>query len=183
MTATPLDSPAEIDKFLRKQAEFEAAYRTTGDPQVLCHALLHVYSSGRTPPRWLVWRTLQALVARRTGAAARGYCDRLRHAQRYAVVRDLRSSGHTLDRALDRAVEILGKQRTAAARDTIAKSYDLVRRDLDQQGQASAFYYLVALVPGDTELRADSTLVTADSTIPINAGSAFVPWFMSIPKR
>jgi len=38
-------------------------------------------------------------------------------------------------------------------------------------------------VPGDTEWRADSTLVTADSTIPINAGSAFVPWFMSIPKR
>jgi hypothetical protein len=171
-------------EFLRRQAEFEAAYRATdGDPQVLCHALVHAYSTGRPFPRWLVWHTLETLVARRTDAAARGYCDRLRHVQRYVVVRDLRSGGHTLDRALDQAVEILGKQRAAAARDTIAKSYDLVRQDLDRQGQASAFYYLAALVPGDTEWRADSTLVTADSTIPINAGSAFVPWFMSIPKR
>src|SRR5262245_48613816 len=50
MTATPPDSLAETDEFLRKQAEFEAAYRTTGDPQVLCHALVHTYSSGRPPP-------------------------------------------------------------------------------------------------------------------------------------
>jgi hypothetical protein len=171
-------------EFLRKQAEFETAYRVSdGDPQVLCHALVHAYSAGRPFPRWLVWHTLETLVARRTGAAARGYRERLRHVQRYSVVDGLRSNGHTKDSALDQAVEILRKQRAAAARDTIAKSYDLVRQDLDQQGQASAFYYLEALVPGDTEWRADSTLVTADSTIPINAGSAFAPWFMSIPKR
>jgi hypothetical protein len=183
MTATPPDSPAETDEFLRKQAEFEAAYRTTGDPQVLCHALVHAYSTPRPSPRWLVWCTLETLVAQRTGAAARGYRECLQHVRRFIVVRDLRRNGHTKDDALDAAVEILAAQRAAAERGTIAKSYDRVKIDLDRQGSASEFFYLVALVPGDTELRADSTLVTADSTIPINAGSAFVPWFMSIPKR
>jgi len=150
---------------------------------VLCHALVRAYSSGRPFPRWLVWHTLETLVAQRTGAATRGYYDRLRHVQGYTVVLNLRSNGHTKDDALDAAVGILAAQRAAAERETIERSYDLVRQDLDRQGQASAFYYLVTLVPGDTEWRADSTLVTADSTIPINAGSAFVPWFMSIPKR
>jgi hypothetical protein len=184
MAATPPDSPAGTDEFLRKQAELEAAYRVSdGDPQVLCHALVHAYSSGRPPPRWLVWRTLETLVAQRTGAAARGYRARLQHVRRYIVVHNLRSNGHTKDAALDAAVEILAAQRAAAERGTIEKSYDRVKIDLDRQGSASEFFYLVALVPGDTELRADSSLVTADSTIPINAGSAFVPWFMSIPKR
>lgn len=180
MTTTP------PDEFLRKQAEFEAAYRTTGDPQVLWHALLHAWSSQQTVPKWLVWDIGPALIEQRTDAVAERYRERMRHVQRYIVVRDLRSDGHTKDSALDQAVESLAQQRAAAERGTIEDSYDRVRRDLDRQKNASEYFYLVALLPEAPALapRADSTIYTADSTIPIAGDTAAsVPWFMRIAKR
>jgi hypothetical protein len=180
------------DEFLRKQAEFEAAYRTTGDPQVLWHALLHAWSSRQLPSGRVVLDIGSALIEQRTDEAARRYRERLRHVRRYIVVRDLRSNGHTKDDALDAAVEILAAQRAAAERGTIEKSYDRVRKDLERQGSASEFFYLVALVPEASALapRADSTLWTADSTVimadadPTAATPASAaPWFMRIAKR
>jgi hypothetical protein len=184
-------SPAENDEFLRKQAKFEAAYRTIGDPQVLMHALLHAWSSKQTIPKWLVWDIGNALIEGRTGEEAERYRERMRHVQRFVVVRDLRRNGHTKDSALDQAVESLASQRAAAARGTIEDSYDRVKRDLERQGPASGFFYLAELVPEAPALapRADSTIYTADSTIPTadtaggTAVPASTPWFMRIAKR
>jgi hypothetical protein len=185
MTTTP------PDEFLRQQAEFEAAYRTTGDPQVLWHALLHAWSSRQLPSGRVVLDIGSVLIEQRTDEAARRYRDRMRHVQRYIVVRDLRSN-RTKNSAVDAAVEILAAQRAAAERETIEKSYDLVKRDLERQGNTSEFFYLVALVPEAPALapRADSTLWTADSTVitadsdPTTATPASAaPWFMRIAKR
>jgi hypothetical protein len=186
MTTTP------PDEFLRKQAEFEAAYRTTGDPQVLWHALLHAWSSRQLPSGRMVLDIGSALIEQRTDAAARRDRERLQHIRRYIVVRDLRSNGHKKDDALNAAVEILAAQRAAAERETIDRSYDWVRKDLDRQGSASEFFYLVKLVPEAPAVapRADSILWTADSTIPTAdttgdtaAPSTSTPWFMRIAKR
>jgi hypothetical protein len=185
-------SAEDEQRFLREQAGFEAAYRTTGDPQALCHALLHVWSSRQTTPGWLVLDILGALVEQRTDAVAERYRERMRHVQRFVAVRDLRASGHTKESALNAAVEILAAQRAAAERETIEKSYDRVRIDLDRQRTASEFFYLAELVPKASALapRADSTLYTADSTIPTAdtagdtaASPASAPWFMRIAKR
>jgi hypothetical protein len=191
-------SPAENDEFLRTQAGLEAAYRTSGDPQALCHALVHVYGSRQTIPKWLEWALLNFVVEHRTDEAAKRDRDRMRHARRFAVVRDLRNAvnehtgkKYTKDEALDLAVESLAKQRAAAARETIEDSYDKVRKDLDRQGSESEFFYLVELAPEAPALapRADSTLWTADSTIPTadtaggTAAPGTAPWFMRIAKR
>ena len=117
-------SPEDEQEFLRQQAGFEAAYRATGDPQALCHALLHVWSSRQTPPAWVVRDILNALIEQRTDEAAERYRERMRHVQRYLAVRDLRSKGHKKDDALDQAVEVLARQRAAAARGTIEDSYN-----------------------------------------------------------
>jgi hypothetical protein len=200
MTTTPPDvQPAENDDFLRKQAELEAAYRTTGDPQVLWHALLHAWSSRQTIPAWLVWDIGAALIGQRTNKAAERYRERLRHVQRYIVVRDLRNAvnehtgkKYTKNKALDLAEEALAKQRAKVERGTIERSYDQVRQDLERRESASEFFYLVELVPEAPALapRADTTLFTADSTITTAdiagntaAPSASPPWFMRIAKR
>src|SRR5262249_46830254 len=94
-------SPEDEQEFLCKQAGFEDAYRTIGDPQALCHALVHVYSSRQTNPAWVVWDILTALAEQRTDEAAERYRERLRHVQRYTVVHDLHRSGHTVASALD----------------------------------------------------------------------------------
>jgi hypothetical protein len=189
-------APEDEQEFLRKQAGFEAAYRTAGDPQVLWHALLHAWSSRQTIPSWVIWDIGNTLIGQRTDEAAERYRERMRHVQRYVVVDDLRNNGHTKDSALNQAVESLAKQHAAASRRTIEDSYDRVRKDLERQGQASEFFYLVMLVPEASALapRADSTLYTADSTIltadagAVNASdtAAFasaLPWFMRTAKR
>jgi hypothetical protein len=138
-------APEDEQEFLRKQAGFEAAYRTTGDPQVLVHALLHACSSAQTTPSWLVWDIVNDLIEHRTGETAERDRERMRHVQRYLVVRDLRSSGHTKDSALDQATVLLAEQRAAVERGTIEDSYDRVQRDLKRQGNASQFFYFVEL--------------------------------------
>ena len=114
----------------------------------------------------MVWDILNALVEGQTDEAAERYRERIRHVQRYTVVRDLRRSGHTVVSALDQAEEALAQQRAAASRRTIEDSYYRVRGDLDLHGRASQFFYLVELAPEAPALapRADSTPWTTDGT-------------------
>jgi hypothetical protein len=139
-------SPAEEDEFLLKQAEFEAAYRCTGDPLALQEALNHAWFSRQTVPGWLMREIGYALIRSRTDEEAERYQDRMRHVRRFIIVRDLRRKEHTKDNALDVAVKILADQRAAASRRTIEGSYDKVERSLKQRGRESEFFYLVALV-------------------------------------
>jgi hypothetical protein len=192
-------APEAEQEFLHKQAGFEAAYRTTGDPQVLWHALLHAWSSRQTIPSWVVRDIGGTVIEGRTNEKAERNGDRMRHVQRYIVIRDLRQAvdertgkKYTKDSALDAAVEILAAQRAAVERGTIEKSYDEVRKNLERQGPASEYFYFVALLPEASALapRADSALYTADSavlTADLNAddavASASAPWFMRIAKR
>ena len=127
MTTTPTDIPlrvttrptfkqlssAENEEFLRRQAEFEAAYRSTGDPQVLWDALLTSGGRGRHARLGGIGHR-QRPDQRATDEAAERYRDRMRHVQRYIVVRDLRSKDHTKDSALDEAVDLLAEQQMAA---------------------------------------------------------------------
>jgi len=159
MTTTPTDIPlkvtarpifkqlsaAENAEFLRRQAEFEAAYRRTGEPLALLDALRDAWWSRQTVPGWVLHDIGNALISARTDKAAERDRDRMRHVQRYIVVRDLRRKGHTKDSALDQAVEVLAKQRAAAVRGTIEKSYDKVERSLKQEKHESEFCYHVAL--------------------------------------
>ena len=46
-------TPDEERAFRQKLAEYEAAYRQTGDPLPLWEALDHVELSGQTVPHWL----------------------------------------------------------------------------------------------------------------------------------
>jgi hypothetical protein len=169
MTTTPTDIPlrvtnrptfkqlssAENEEFLRRQAEFEAAYRRTGEPLVLLDALRDAWWSRQTVPGWVLHDVGNALISARTDEAAERYRDRMRHVQRYIVVRDLRRKDHTKDSALDEAVDLLAEQqmaacdaprRAVASRRTIEGSYDKVERSLKQWGRESEFLYLVAFV-------------------------------------
>ena len=139
-------SPAENGEFLRRQAEFEAAYRCAGEPLALLDALRDAWWSRQTVPGWLVTNIGDALIRQRTDEEAERYWDRMRHVQRYIIVRDLRRKEHTKDSALDVAVKILADQRAAASRRTIEGSYDKVERSLKQRERESEFFYLVALV-------------------------------------
>jgi hypothetical protein len=189
-------APEAEQEFLHKQAGFEAAYRTTGDPQVLVHAFLQAWSSGQTIPFCVVMDIVKVLIEARTDKVANRDRERMRHVQRYRVIRDLRRTvdertgkKYTKASALDQAVESLAKQRAAASPRTIEDSSDRVRKDLERRGNASEFFYHFDLVPEASALapRADSTLYTADSTIvtadadAVNAGdTASAPWFMRI---
>ena len=137
-------SPADNDEFLGKQAEFETAYRCTGDPLALQEALSHAWFSRQTVPGWLMREIGNALIRLRTDDEAERYRDRMRHVRRFIIVRDLRHKGYTKDRALDTAGMLLAAERAAAERGTIEKSYDIVKRDLKQRGRESEFFYFVA---------------------------------------
>ena len=135
-------APDSEQAFLTKQAEYEAAYRRTGEALVLFDALAHAWWSRQTVPGWLVMAICDALLRHRTDEEAERYEERLRHIMRYLCVRNLRRK-HTRDAALDHAVEFLRGERAGAARQTIEGSYDRVRRDLKRKGSESEFYYLV----------------------------------------
>jgi hypothetical protein len=136
-------SPAENDGFLRKQAEFEAAYRRTDEPLVLSEALHHVWFSQQTVPGWLNGEIGEALIRARTDKEAERYRDRMRHVRRFVIVHSLRRKGYTKDIALDRAVKLLAGEGAAASRRTIEVSYDTVKRDLKRRGRESEFFYFV----------------------------------------
>jgi hypothetical protein len=137
-------SPAENDDFLRKQSEFEAAYRCTGDPLALAAALRHAWWSRQTVPAWLALEIGNALIRLRTDEEAERYRERMRHVRRFTLVHNLRHKGKTKDGALDLAVEFLADEPAAASRRTIEDSYDVVKRDLKRLGRESEFFYFVA---------------------------------------
>ena len=86
------------------------------------------------------------LIRLRTDEEAERYRDRMRHIQRFLVVRDLRRKGHTKDTALDRAVGMLDGEPAGSVRGTIEKSYNTVRKDLQRRGRDSEFFLLIALI-------------------------------------
>jgi hypothetical protein len=152
----PFDPETEVKNFQRKQAEYEAAYRRTGDPLVLHEALMNAKAAGQLTPDWLMEALGDNLKKDRTDQTAERFRERMRHVQRYRCVRDLRQKGHVKNDALDRAVAALEATDAAAVRPTIEDSYDLVYRDLKQLGRNSEYFYLVA--------RADPTKVPVSVT-------------------
>jgi hypothetical protein len=159
----PFDPETELKNFQRKQAEYEAAYRRTGEPLAAYEALLHVQAAQQLMPGWLV-KAVGAIIMRgRTDATAERFKERMRHVQRYRCVRDLRRS-HTKDDALDLAVATLEATDAAGARSTIEHSYDLVSRDLKRAECESEYFLLVArsdptVVPVSVTRRSDGATV------------------------
>jgi hypothetical protein len=92
-------------------------------------------------PGWLIAPITEAIYGRRADHELKRERGIMRHVRRYECVRDLRR-GATKDRALDQAVELLAGTPDEAMRETIEKSYDLVRRDLDRAGHKSPFFFL-----------------------------------------
>jgi hypothetical protein len=166
-------SPEAEQEFLSKQAEFEAAYRRTGEPLVLWDAFRHVWWSRQTIPGWMVLPLGGALIEQRTDDAANRYRGRMRHVQRYIIVRNLRQTvdkrtgkKYTKDDALDAAVESLREQRAAASRGTIEDDYDKVRKDLERRGRESEFFYLVELVDEALRYRAPNPFAVPYHPVP-----------------
>jgi hypothetical protein len=146
--------PDEERAFIQKLAEFEAAFRQTGDPLPLWEALYHVERSGQTVPHWLTNAFFRVVMLAMTDDEIRRARERWWHAKRYTCVRDLRQKGYTRDHALDQAVIDLraegdkgvkrrGKLDEGVSRDAVEDSYDKVRKDLERRGCESQYYLLV----------------------------------------
>jgi hypothetical protein len=140
---TPL-SPAEEREFLRRQAEFEAAYHRTSDSLVLWDALRDVWWSRQTVPGWLVMLIGNALIEQRADGVAKRHRERMRTVRRYVCVRDLWKD-RTKEAALDLAITFLADEPARAKRGTIERDHDDVRKDLQRHGRESEFFHLVAL--------------------------------------
>ena len=54
VSSFPPDPEADLKNFQNKQAEYEAAYRCTKQPFVLCEALLNAQAARQLTPDWLV---------------------------------------------------------------------------------------------------------------------------------
>jgi hypothetical protein len=142
----PPDPETDLKNFQRKQAEYEAAYRRTGEPLAAYEALLHARSYLQVPAdlNWLVDAVGKIILQGRTDQTAERFRERMRHVRRYQCVRDLRDRGHIKDDALDLAAVALEATDAAAMRSTIGDSYDLVKRDLKRAGRESEYFLLVA---------------------------------------
>jgi hypothetical protein len=149
----PPDPKADAENFQRKQAEYEAAYRHTGEPRMLYEALLNARAYLRFPPEldWLMEALGHTLRKGRTDQTAERFREHMRHVQRYRSVRHLRKEGHGYTRALDLAVVKLETTDDPAARPTIEASYNKVKRDLEEAGHKGKYFLLVA--------RSDPTVV------------------------
>jgi hypothetical protein len=138
------DPETKLKNFQCKQAEYEAAYRRTGEPLTLYDALLHATAAGQLTPDWLVEALRGAIIRGRTGQIARRFRERMRDVRRYRCVQDLRRKGLSEDDALDQAVTVLAATDATTLRRTIEASYDRVTRDLKRAGPESAYFPLVA---------------------------------------
>jgi hypothetical protein len=135
-------TPDAEQKFRQEQAAYEAAYRCTGNPRVLVDAFLHAWGSRQTVVGWLVLPICDTLIRNQTDQEAERLRERMRHVRRYLCVRDLRWQGHTKDRALDRAEQMLAGE-TGMSRSNIETSYDSVRKSLKRLGRESEYFCLV----------------------------------------
>jgi hypothetical protein len=157
----PFDPEIERQNFERKQAEYEGAYRSTGDPLFAYEALRHARAARQLPREfeWLVGafgNTIQKIRHKgtrkgRPSQALARFRERMGHVQRYRCVRDLRGPDRPEDDAFDLAVAILEKKGAATASSTIRDSYYKVKCSLDRLGPGSEFYTLV--------VRSDPTVV------------------------
>jgi hypothetical protein len=165
----PYDPEIELRNFRQKQAEFEAAYRATFDPQVLFHALLNArgYLQFPTELNWLVTALGDCIGKNRKKGKRKGRAsqtierdrDRRRHVQRYLCVEDLRQKGATKDQALDLAATTL-----ETVRSTIEDSYKRVSGDLNRKKRKSEYFLLVAqskptVVPVSVAPTSDGTII------------------------
>jgi hypothetical protein len=149
----PPNPEIDLKNFQRKQAEYEAAYRRTGEPLALYEALLNARAYLQFPAEldWLVAAVGNIIKRDRTDQTAERFRERMRHVQRFRCVRDLRQKGHTKDQALDLAVAAFEARGEATKRSTIDASYNTVSRDLKRKGRESEYFLLVA--------RSDPTVV------------------------
>jgi hypothetical protein len=152
-------TPDEERAFFQKLAELEAAFRQTGDPLSLWEALDLVERSGQTVPYWLPQAFFRAIMQPMTDNEIKRARERWWAARRYKVVCDLRQTGYSQkgyskERAIDQAVIELraegdkgvqrrGKLDEGVSRDTVERSYDKVKKDLERRGRESQYYYLV----------------------------------------
>ena len=88
-------TPDEERVFLQKLAEFEAAFRQTGDPLPLWEALHHVERSGQTVPHWLTNAFFRVVIRGMTDDEMKRARERWWAARRYTCVRDLRQKGYS----------------------------------------------------------------------------------------
>jgi hypothetical protein len=147
-------TPEEERAFRQKLAGYEAAYRQTADPLPLWKALHHVGSAGQTVPHWLTDAFFRVVMLAMTPDEMRRARERWRVARRYECVRDLRQKGYTKEDALnqaaidlraegDKGVKRRGKLDEGVSRDAVEDSYDKVRKDLEQRGHESQYYFFV----------------------------------------
>jgi hypothetical protein len=171
----PPDPKADAENFQRKQTEYEAAYRRTGEPFTLYQALLNAGAYLQLPPEldWLVTAVGNAIMGNRTKDTAERFKERMRHVQRYRCVRDLRQKRPNKDgvlecltknQALKLATVKLKAAGDTATQRTIENSYDRVSRDLKRKKHESEFFWLVArsdptVVPVSVTRRSDGMVV------------------------
>jgi hypothetical protein len=147
----PFNSEKEMENFGRKQAEYEAVWRHTGEPLAVYEALQHANLARQPWPDWL-GKAARGIIlgGGRTAHEAERFEDRLRHFRRYWTVENFRRRNgpnikgrRTKAQALDLAVAALEATGERASRDTIEDSYDLVSRDLKNAGSKSKYDFLV----------------------------------------
>jgi hypothetical protein len=154
-------TPDEERAFVQKLAEYEAAYRQTGDPFPLWKTLYHVESSGQTVPHWLTNALFRVVMLAMTNDEIRRARERWWAARRYECVRDLRETvnertgkkytrAEALDQAVidlraegDKGVKRRGKLDEGVSHDTVEDCYDKVRKDLEQWERESRYYFFV----------------------------------------
>jgi hypothetical protein len=152
-------TPDEERAFLQKLAEYEAAFRQTGDPLPLWEALCHIELSGQTVPHWLVTIFLPLVMRAMTDDEVKRVRKRWWYVRRYTCVHELRETvnertgkkytrAEALDQAViklraegDKGVKRRGKLNEGVSRDAVEDCYDKVRKDLERRGRESQYYF------------------------------------------
>ena len=102
----PSDPETELKNFQRKQAEYEAAWRATSDPQVLYEAILNardicsprgIELAGDSHGRLHHEEQSEGKRKGKASQTVERFRERMHHVQRYRCVRDLRQKDHTKD--------------------------------------------------------------------------------------
>ena len=154
-------TPDEERAFCTILAEYEAAYRQTGDPFPLWKALDHVDLYGQTVPYWLTKAFFGVVHLAMTDDDMNRARARWWAARRYECVRDLLKTvdvrtgenytkSAAIDQALiklraegDKGVKRRGKLDEGISYDAVEDCYDKVRRDLERRGHESPYYLFV----------------------------------------
>jgi hypothetical protein len=159
-------TPDEERAFVQELAEYEAAYRQTGNSALLFKALHRVVLSGQTVPHWLLDDLFCVVMRGITDKEVKRVRELGWAARRYERVRDLRETvneltgkKYTRDEAIDQAliqvraegdkgVRRRGKLGKGISRDAVEDSYDKVRLDLERRGRESQYYLFIKRAEG-----------------------------------